>query len=236
MKPSQAFTNLSTIPRSLRRSLREWRTGRSSSAYSMAALAPLTGDTYLPWNTYSANPDLVRQVCNEVVINRRHSIVEFGSGLMTVALVSLARNLDLPLTIASVDQDERWLETVQGMIGDTGPASLELIHAPVVEYTGDSPFSKPFDWYDPESLAGIQQSVQLAIVDGPAGIGADRWPAMPWLQERLVSDCAVVQDDIHLAGIRRIGKDWEKRYSAQFEIERQPLIAWYRRGKFWEVD
>ena len=236
MKPSQALTNLHTLPRSLRRSLREWRTGRSSSAFSMAALAPLVGDTYLPWSTYSANPDLVRQVCNEVVINRRESIVEFGSGLMTVALVALARNLDLPLTIASVDEDARWLETVQEMIGDAGPASLELIHAPVVEYAGDSPFGKPFSWYDPASLEGIQQSVQLAIVDGPAGIGADRWPAMPWLQERLAPECAVVLDDVHLSGIRAIGKDWEKRYGAQFEVERQALIAWYRRGESWEVD
>lgn len=236
MKPSQAFSNLTTLPRAARRSIREWRTGRSASAYSMAALQPLIGDQYLPWNHYSVTPDLARQVCNEVVINRRFSIIEFGSGLMTVILVALARNLDLPLSIASVDEDERWLETVQGMIGDTGPASLELIQAPLVEYAGDSPFDNPFSWYDPASLAGIEQSVQLGIVDGPARTGADRWPAMPWLQERLAPGCAVVLDDVHLSGIRAIGRDWERRYAGEFEVERQSLVEWYRRGDCWEVD
>lgn len=237
MKPSQPLSTILTLPRSLRHSAREWRTGRSSAAYSMAALQSLIGDTYLPWNHYSVTPDLARQVCNEIVINRRYSIVEFGSGLLTVILAALARNLDLSLMIASVEQDETWLATVRQLVGDPGPASIDFIHAPMVEYEGDSPYRSPFDWYDPTALdRGVGESIQLAVVDGPAGVEAERWPALSWLRPRLAPDCAVVLDDVHLAGIRQIGRDWEKRFDGEFETELQPLVAWYRRGRSWDVN
>lgn len=236
MKPSQARTNLHTLPRSLRRSLREWRTGRSSAAFSMAALSPLIGDRYLPWSIYSVNPDLARQVCNEVVINGRENILEFGSGVMTAILVALARNLGLPLQIRAVDQDADWLETVERMVGDPGPASIELIHAPLVDYQGEIPPPAPLRWYDMAGVAVPDRSVELAIVDGPAETAWSRWGALPYLEPRLAERCAFVLDDIHLSGINRIAKDWRKRLGGEFAVDRQSLVEWYRRGDCWEVD
>ncbi len=236
MKASQALSNLTTLPRSVRHSLREWRIGRSGAAYSMAALQPLIGDRYLPWNMYSVTPDLARQVCNEVVINRRYEILEFGSGVLTVLLTALARNLDLPLQIRSIDQNADWLETVERMVGDPGPARLELVHAPLVDYLGETPPPAPLRWYDMAGIAVPDRSVELAIVDGPAEAAWSRWGALPYLQPRLAERCAFVLDDIHLFGVRRIAKDWRRRIGGEFAIQRQPLVEWYRRGECLEVD
>jgi hypothetical protein len=229
-------TNLSTVPRTARLSIRDWRIGRSGAGYSMAALQPLIGDRYLPWSMYSVNPDLARQICNEVVINRRENILEFGSGVMTAILVALARNLDLPLQIRSVDQSADWLETVERMVGDTGPASLELIHAPLVDYQGETPPPAPLRWYDMAGVAVPDRSIELAIVDGPAETAWSRWGALPYLEPRLAERCAFVLDDIHRSGVHRIAKDWRKRLGGEFTVERQSLVEWYRRGDFWEVD
>jgi len=230
------FSNLSTLPQSLRRSLREWRTGRSSAAYSMAALQPLIGDTYLPWNHYSVTPDLARQVCNEVVINRRHEILEFGSGVMTVILVALARNLDLPLRIRSIDQDGDWLQVVERMAGDPGPATLDLVHSPLIDYRGETSAPAPVRWYDMSEVEIADRSIDLAIVDGPDDVGWSRWAALPYLEPRLAERCAFVLDDVHFSGVRRIADDWQKRLKGEFSFERQPLVEWYRRGECWEVD
>lgn len=229
-------TNLSTLPRTARLSIRDWRIGRSGAAYSMSALQPLIGDRYLPWSIYSVNPDLARQVCNEVVINRRENILEFGSGVMTAILVALARNLDLPLQIRSVDQDADWLETVERMVGDPGPASIELIHAPLVDYQGEITPPAPLRWYDMAGVAVPDRSVELAIVDGPAETAWSRWGALPYLEPRLAERCAFVLDDIHLSGINQIAKDWRKQLGGEFAVDRQSLVEWYRRGDCWEVD
>jgi hypothetical protein len=229
-------TNLSTLPRTARLSIRDWRIGRSGAGYSMAALQPLIGDRYLPWSIYSVNPDLARQICNEIVINRRENILEFGSGVMTAILVALARNLDLPLQIRSVDQNADWLETVERMVGDPGPASIELIHAPLVDYQSEIPSPAPLRWYEMAGVAVPDRSVDLAIVDGPDDIGWSRWAALPYLEPRLAERCAFVLDDIHLPGVQRVAKDWRKRLEGEFAVECQSLIEWYRRGEFWEVD
>lgn len=168
-------TNLSTLPRTARLSIRDWRIGRSGAAYSMSALQPLIGDRYLPWSIYSVNPDLARQVCNEVVINRRENILEFGSGVMTAILVALARNLDLPLQIRSVD-----LAIVDG------PAETAWSRWGALPYLGPRLAERCAFVLDDIHLSGINQIAKDWRKQLGGGFAVDRQSLVEWYRR---GDC-----------------------------------------------
>lgn len=68
--------------------------------------------------------------------NRHASVLEFGSGVSTFALISAARHFD-SLNMMSIEADKTWAELVQrgvAALRERSPSSLcaEVLHAPVL--------------------------------------------------------------------------------------------------------
>jgi predicted O-methyltransferase YrrM len=67
---------------------------------------------------------------NDIVINDRKSIIEFGSGLSTIMIGRLIKKNGLDTRVLPVEHDEEWMKALAGILKNenTGDA-VTLLHA-----------------------------------------------------------------------------------------------------------
>lgn len=192
----------------------------SRDAVAMSALAPLSGP-FLPMTGYSMRPSGILTLVNDVVINRRRSIVELGPGLSTIYLARMLRSLGDGGHITSFDHDAGWLTVLQRQLAlESLGEFVTLVHAPLKP--GDWGMG-PSDWYDTTVVReGTPQSIDLLVVDGPiASIHARRFarlPGVPVLRDRLADSATVFLDDINRAGEKAIAARWSQLLEVSFEF------------------
>ncbi|MGF1662045.1 MAG: class I SAM-dependent methyltransferase [Kineosporiaceae bacterium] len=171
---------------------------------ALELLRPLLPGTYLPWTEASIRPAALVRVCNDVVIRRRRTVVEFGSGISTLVLSRLLAGAGGRLV--TIEHDERWLAVVDGLVRAAGTGrSVHLHHAALVD-----------GWYDRTVVAGALADapgpVDLLLVDGPPawrpGTELARWPAAEVVAPHLAGDATVVLDDVHRPGEQEIVRHW----------------------------
>jgi predicted O-methyltransferase YrrM len=174
---------------------------------------------YIPWPASALSPCALRSVLNEVEINERRTVVEFGSGVSTLYISkTLAR---VGGKMISVDDNSEWQRIVRTWVevAGTGP-QVTFVHAPLkpcaLSLNG-------LEWYDQSILndALANLSIDLALVDGPTayegGKGLARYPALPFIAGLLSEDCAIFLDDICRSGEQSILKKWSKDFGIAFE-------------------
>jgi hypothetical protein len=181
----------------------------------------------LPWTSSAPRPGLLSCLINDIRINRRDTIVEFGSGVSTLVVASA---LD-PQTqrLISFEHDEKWASLVSEQLDRLGLADCcRVVHAPL------KPCGQSIDdshWYDTSVVLDNVASLQIDVVvcDGPpaysAGSRMARYPALPVLRGMLADRCSVYLDDIDRKAERKIAKRW----SAELRI---PFSYQLLRGSF----
>ncbi|EIQ00309.1 glycosyltransferase [Opitutaceae bacterium TAV1] len=184
-------------------------------------LAPLLDDgPYLPFSTSSLRYSSLATFLNDIVINNRKVVVEFGSGLTTCVIARLIQKNRLATRLYTVDENAAWLKIIEEalsrqQLGDT----VTSIHAPLRE-TGLSMDGIP--WYDTAVLDNALKGVTVdsVLVDGPSAwrkeIELSRFPALPYIHEHLAASSAVFLDDTDRPGERRILELWRQRYRYSF--------------------
>ena len=173
---------------------------------ALELLRPLLPSTYLPWTEASIRPAALAAICNDVVIRRRRTVVELGSGITTLVLGRLLGELGGRLV--TVEHDDTWLAVVGDLLTATAVTdAVELHHAPLVD-----------GWYDRavlgRALAAAGAPVDLLLVDGPpawrAGTEMARLPAADVFAPHLAPDATVVLDDLHRPGEQEIMRRWAR--------------------------
>ncbi len=181
----------------------------------------LDAGPYLPWSTGSMRPAAMVAVCNEIVHGRRRVVVECGSGVSTVVLARLLRQLGSAGTVTSLEHDAAWAHLVSGFLHREGLDGIAtVLHAPLA---GDPP------WYAGEVVAALPLGVDLLVVDGPPafepGHGARRQPALSRLEDRLQPDATIVVDDVERPGEQAVVADWESTTAWRFVTDERAGIA-----------
>ncbi|WP_051296213.1 class I SAM-dependent methyltransferase [Eisenibacter elegans] len=182
----------------------------------------LAQGVYLPLT--SSALDLVNMaiVLNDIVINERKTIVEFGSGASTVLIARLLKRNGIDARIYTIDHDEKWLAVVQRLLQQENLSSyVTLIPAPL---TANNISLEHHQWYDTTvcdvALSGL--SVDMVIVDGPPAwdksIALARYPAVPYLKSRLSENCVIYLDDAGRIGEQQILQSWAQLLGAPFRI------------------
>ena len=204
------------------RLLRRMTQGRDR-AESLAVLAPLL-QPYTPWSSSAMTPMAIRELCNDVVINDRHSILELGAGVSSIVLCRLADQLGLDVVVWSVDEDEGWLERIETILA---PGELEHwrpIFAPMTsgQLADGTPFGR---WYDPDALGpAIVEPVDLVVCDGPSAYlpewEDDRATAMAFTRAHLAERHAVLIDDTDRSAERRLAEAWAGTAAGSYFAER----------------
>ena len=153
-------------------------------------------------------------ICNDIIVNDRKAVIEFGSGISTLAIASLIRRKGLTCRFVSVDGNAAWQEIISRCLHDAGTEEgVELIHAPVAPHrlalAGNT-------WYDLDSHRDsiAASKFDSVIVDGPEAyndrIALARYPALPFLRDHLDFErCFVLLDDAERAGEQEVRGRWK---------------------------
>ncbi|MGN6299173.1 MAG: class I SAM-dependent methyltransferase [Ginsengibacter sp.] len=163
----------------------------------------------------SMSPATIYHILNEIIINQRSSIIEFGSGNSTIYIAALLCKFNLKAKLYSVDDDNDWIENIKQsfVLYEINGANVEFIHAPIKKTTQFvSNLSTFFKWYDPTVLQKKirNKKFDMVIVDGPKGslCPFSRFPAVPFLLDHLADSYSLFLDDTNRMQENKIFNEW----------------------------
>lgn len=182
----QVFERVKELKRKLVKKLRSGNVFRDvRSTRSLSMLSPLIGGwSYLPITDWAPGPEFYVHICNDIIINQKHSIVEFGSGITTILMARLLARNDLDAKIISIDHDETWQKIVHHCCkADNIAQYIQFICSPIVE-------EGQYSWYAPSKIQLPPDFVaDTVVVDGPIGVTTmARYGAIPFIKKYLSKD------------------------------------------------
>jgi hypothetical protein len=206
--------------------------------FAAQQIQPLLNDsTYLPFSTASLRYASIATFLNDIVVNRRETIVEFGSGITTYLIAKLFKRNGLHgRKLFTVDDNITWLNIVKELLAKDGlHENVVFIHAPLCENEFSIQNTK---WYDLTILSEyLQQSrVDSVLVDGPEAwykeVKFSRYPALPFINSFLKDNCAVFLDDINREGEQKIIELWKSEFGFTYQKFNNSFGGMFRGDNF----
>ena len=157
---------------------------------------------------------------SEVMRRKPGLVVELGSGVSTVLVAEALRRLGRG-RIVTIEHDAFWADSTHNEIVRRGLQDIaEARHAPLETLEVDGQ-ARP--WYATGPLQDLAD-IDLLIVDGPPRRVADmaRYPALPFLRERLAADCLVFVDDAGRDDEARMLARWQEQHPISVDLRQTP--------------
>lgn len=169
---------------------------------------------FFPLTTWSICPKEVLHICNDIIINDRKNIVEFGSGFSTLCIAQLLKINNIKAIFISVENNENWVNKITETL-----RLLELndyvkfIIAPIEDINPKLAKKNQTKWYSTNVLDKELMNIDLidlVVVDGPNGklTPYSRYTAIPYLREKLSPNYAVFLDDSKRKMEKEIILEW----------------------------
>jgi len=180
-------------------------------------------DNYLPWSGATIRPTALVYILNEIMINNSKVIVECGSGISTIYIAALLKQLNQKeRKLYSIDHDGKWLSVLNNELIRKGLSDyVKLIHAPLThcsECLNDNQ-----TWYDTDVIRKNieKEKIDLLIVDGPPAnkkeIEYSRYPALPFFKSNFSNSISILLDDADRKGEQYIAKKWGSEIGETFK-------------------
>ncbi len=199
------------------RELKKHQSQTQQTALDYAQISRLFPESnFIPFTTWSISPSVILHILNDITINKRRNIIEFGSGASTLYIAKLIQTLKLEVNFFSVESNKEWLDKMSGELAlNNLEGIVNLIHAPIIEVKKELCLHEQKLWYDNEGiLSGIGniQQFDLVIVDGPYGGSTPyaRYSAIPFLKSRLSNNYSVFLDDTQREHEDEIARQWSQ--------------------------
>ena len=211
---------------------------KADDIYAMAILQPLLTDLpYLPFNGGALRPVCIAYILNEIIINQRKMVLEFGSGLSTVLMARLIKKNNLDVKIVTVEHNKEWSKIIEGYLTNEDLTQyVKIIQADLKEM--ETPLGK-VNWYDYATvLKGVQdQKFDLITVDGPPANGRkirySRYPAFINMTDFFKEDFCLILDDANRKGEQKIIQSFKKiRPDLQFALVSETLAVFRKPTTF----
>lgn len=201
---------------------------RMEDVHALAVLQPLLiGRPLLPITGSALRPHCLLHIFNDILINRRQRIIEFGTGISTLLLGRLIRQNGLNASVLSIDHDEHWVNAAAELLqAEELSEIVTTVWAPLVEFELALDRNR---WYDPEVVtdAAGKRPFDMVLIDGPPawqpGSGKSRFPALPFALERLNRRASIYLDDANRPGERSVMREWTHRYNIPFQVTGETL-------------
>lgn len=183
--------------------------------YSLEIIQSLISQgSYLPLNSGALRPLGIAFILNEIIINKRTSILEFGSGFSTIMTARLAKRNNLDLKIFSVEHDPKWGDLIiKILIKERLDKYVTIITA---ELKADNDNSI---WYDKMKIDSIiqNQKFDFVIVDGPPAYSKDllyaRMPVQNFIIEKMNESFCILIDDSNRNGEKKLINELTEKFS-----------------------
>ena len=177
--------------------------------YALGVLQPLmNGYPYIPLNGGALRPLSAAYILNEIVINRREQIIEFGSGISTILIGRLIKKNKLKTRLVSVEHNKEWSEVLKNILSEE-----ELSEFVTVLYIDLKKTITPFGevkWYEVGKLKQEIKSLSfdMVIIDGPPAnepkLIHSRYPGLEIMKNYLKDDYCIILDDVNRNGEKDI--------------------------------
>ena len=194
--------------------------------------------TILPFTPFALNPNTILHIINEIQINKRRSIIEFGSGISTIVLAKYLKKNNIQATLISIEANLEWAQYINEQLSLYDCENYAVVkYIPLKQYSSSN-YSGP--WYDLEPFAKAVDTIlfDLVIVDGP-GAGNNKLTRLPTVIEIskfLMPNFIVFLDDIRRKGEMKIYEEWIKHlknegFQITGEIDTSKVYATIKCGK-----
>jgi predicted O-methyltransferase YrrM len=154
------------------------------------------------------------------VAKRPGAIVECGSGLSTIVIARLLRELDRG-SLHSLEHDPAWAERTRSLLAAEGLDRAEVLTAPLEPH---SLAGEAGGWYRRDARSALPAEIDLLLIDGPpAGepeLRRSRHPALDELGPLLAPGATIILDDAERAGEAAAIELWTETYGLVFERDR----------------
>jgi predicted O-methyltransferase YrrM len=125
------------------------------------------GKPYLPYTNSSLFLHSILCIINDMIVNKKRSIIEFGCGISTVIIARAIRQNKVPAKIVSIEESEDWINVVKDYLDKEQLSDfVTFIHAPLKKaidieaaFTYDSSLVK-------KEIQG--KTFDLVLIDGPS--------------------------------------------------------------------
>lgn len=123
--------------------------------------------SYLPFTTSSLKFRFLVCLANDIVVNGRKSVLEFGSGISTIIIARLIKMNNLSCTIITVDESAEWQEIIRKILKEENLLHyVNFICAPTVKSTD---IDLSFEYNNAVVFEAIGNTkFDLVLSDGPS--------------------------------------------------------------------
>ena len=170
---------------------------------------------FIPFSAWAISPSTILHVLNDIVINKRKGILEFGAGASTFYIAKCIKTLKLDTKFYSIESDKVWAEELNRQLAILDIDDfVKIIYAPIVEVPQQLGFRDQRTWYDIDIIESKikDEKFDVILVDGPVGAGTPyaRYTAIPFLQEKLMPQYSIFLDDVNRHHEQEIVLEWKK--------------------------
>lgn len=170
---------------------------------------------FIPLSEWAISPSTIAHVLNDIIVNDRKSIIEFGTGASTFYIAKLLKTNKSKASFFSVESDSDWVNKIRKQLELLDLASyVTVIYAPIQTVDTSLALGEQKLWYDVQVLDRYLQNencFDLVLVDGPFGgiTPYSRFSAVPYLKDKLAEKYVIFLDDIDREDEIVILKNWE---------------------------
>lgn len=184
---------------------------KADDIYAMSILQPLlTNLPYLPFNGGALRPFCMAYILNEIIINQRKEILEFGSGLSTIIIARLIKKNELSTKLISIEHNKKWAKILQDYLANENLLPFVKIVISDLKET-KTPLGL-VNWYDYDKISSeiTERKFDCMIIDGPPAneesIQYSRFPSLLKFQANLADDFCMMLDDSNRKGEQELIK------------------------------
>lgn len=172
--------------------------------------------SFIPFSSWAISPNAILHILNDITMNKRKAVIEFGAGASTFYIAKLIDKQELGTLFYSVESDQVWAEELARQLKILKLDHIvKIIYAPIKAVPTEISFGEQSTWYDIDILnSKIDNSVQfdVVVVDGPVGKNTpySRFSAIPFLKDKMKTDFSVFLDDINRSDEMKITEEWQR--------------------------
>lgn len=182
-------------------------------------------ELFIPMTSWSISPNLILHILNDIKINDKKCIVEFGAGVSTLYIAKLIKINKMNTVFYSIESDVTWSQKIAQQLKLLGLDDVvKIILAPIEKISNNLTYNNQDKWYDQESLKVALKTVEnidLVLIDGPSGMLCEysRFSAVPFLKEKLAQDYTTFLDDANRKDEKEIATAWRKDLDCKLRFE-----------------